>query len=315
MKKTILLVVLGIGFIAGAASLACGQGATLQRNIVVDAGKIQDNVFIFGGSARVDGEVRQSVVALGGNVVISGTVNDSVVGIGADITIKSTAVIKNDVVAIGGTLTREPGSSVGKDTVYFDLGRLVPGFMKGGGKEFFSLSIIPLLIILKLVTVFIWLLMTLVAAGVFPKQVTLASSQIKSSFWPIFGTGLLGFVIFIGLVIISALLSLILIGIPILLSLAAAALCLRVFGQVVFYHFFGESLAKAFGRQNKPSVLGASLIGLFVVSLIGFIPVLGMLFSFVLSILAFGVSIRTKFGTTENWMAKKHAPVPAPPQA
>jgi hypothetical protein len=34
--------------------------------------------------------------------------------------------------------------------------------------------------------------------------------------------------------------------------------------------------------------------------LIGFVPVFGFLFSFCLSIIGWGVVIRTKFGTTEN---------------
>jgi hypothetical protein len=314
MKKTHLLFVLGFALTAALAPLCYGQGLTLQRDIVVGPGETQENVVLLGGSARVDGTVRQSVVALGGNVDISGTVNDSVVGIGALITLKSTAVVKKDVVVIGGKLTREPGASVGNDTVFFDLSRLVPGFMKGGTKGFFSLSIVPLILILKLVAVFIWFLMTMVVAGIFPKQVAFASSQVRTSFGAIFGTGFLGFIIFTGVIIISAFLCLILIGIPILLTVAVAAMCLRVFGQVALCHFFGESLSRSFGKHN-PSTLGASLLGLLIVSVIGFIPVLGLLFSFVLSIVGFGVAIRTKFGTAENWFARKQAQTPASPQA
>jgi hypothetical protein len=115
-------------------------------------------------------------------------------------------------------------------------------------------------------------------------------------------------------IIISAFLCLILIGIPILLTVAVAAICLRVFGQVALYHFFGESLSRSFGKHH-PSVMGASLLGLLITSVIGFIPVLGLLFSFALSILGFGVAIRTKFGTAENWFGRKPAPTPVPPQA
>jgi hypothetical protein len=314
MKKTALLLASVFVLTAGVASLAHGQGLTLQRDIVVGSGETQENVVLLGGSARVDGTVRQSVVALGGNVVISGTVEDSVVGIGASITLKATAVVKKDVVAIGGKLIREPGASVGNDTVFFDLSRLVPGFMKGGAKGFFSLSIVPLLLILKLVTAFIWFLMAIVVAGIFPKQVAFASNQVRTSFGAIFGTGFLGFIVFTGLIIISAFLCLILIGIPILLTVAVGAMCLRVFGQVALFHFFGQSLSRSFGKPN-PSVLGASLLGLLLVSVVGFIPVLGLLFSFMLSILGFGVAIRTKFGTAENWFARKQAQAPAPPQA
>jgi hypothetical protein len=307
-SKTLFLLALGLSLGLAAAAPVLAQSFELRRDIVVGAGESQDTVFILGGTATVDGRVKKSVVAIGGTVVISGTVGDSVVGIGSSITLKSTAVVKKDVVAIGGSLDREPGASVGNDTVYFDLGKIVPGFMKGhGARGFFSLSIVPIILILKLITVFIWLLLTILVAAIFPKQVALASDQVRKSFWPAFGIGFLGFIVFTGLIIISAILCLILIGIPILLFVGIAAMALRVFGQVAVFHFFGESLWRSISRR-EPSALGASLVGLVVVSFIGFVPVLGLLFSFVVSILAFGVAIMTKFGTTTNWLGKKSAP-------
>jgi hypothetical protein len=315
MRKMLCALVLGIALVLGTVAPSDAQGVNLHRDIVVDVGQVQDNVFILGGSATVDGRVKKSVVAIGGTVTISGTVEESVVGIGATITLKPSAVIKKDVVAFGGRLIREPGSSVGNDTVFFDLSSLVPRFMRhGGARGFFSLSIVPLLLIFKLITAFLWLLMALLVAGIFPRQTAVASTQVRRSFWPVFGTGILGFIIFIGLVIVSALLCLILIGIPILLFVLVAALALRVFGQVALFHFFGESVARSLGNK-QPSVLGASLLGWVVVSLIGFIPVIGLLFSLVVSILAFGTSIMTKFGTTANWLARRQAQAapPAPP--
>jgi len=317
MRKTSSLIAIGIVACLGMSAAGYGQGMSLSRDIVVAVGESQESVFILGGSAVVDGAIKKSVVALGGTVTISGSVGDSVVGIGAEIILKPTAKVTKDVVAIGGKLVREAGSSVGNDTVYFDLGRLVPGFMRGsGGKGFFSMALVPLILIIKLITFFMWLLMTFLIAGVFPKQVVAASAQIRKSFWPIVGTGFLGLIIFTGLILVSALLVLILIGIPILLFVTVAALVLRVFGQVAVYHFFGQSLARSFGKQN-PSPLGASLLGLVLVSFVGFIPVIGLLFSFVVSLMAFGTALFTKFGTTSNWFARKQAsaqpPAPQPP--
>ncbi len=305
---------LSLGLAAAAPALA--QSFELHRDIVVGAGESQDTVFILGGTATVDGQVKKSVVAIGGTVIVSGSVGDSVVGIGSRITLKSTAVVKKDVVAIGGSLDREPGSSVGNDTVYFDLGKIVPGFMKGhGARGFFSLSIVPILLILKLITMFVWLLLAILVAAIFPQQVGMAAGQIRKSFWPALGIGFLGFIVFTGLIIISAILCLILIGIPILLFVGIVAMALRVFGQVAVFVFFGDSLARSISKR-EPSALGAALLGLLIVSFIGFIPVIGLLFSLVVSLLAFGAAIMTKFGTVTNWLGKKSAPVaPAPPQA
>jgi hypothetical protein len=96
--------------------------------------------------------------------------------------------------------------------------------------------------------------------------------------------------------VFSILLSFILIGIPILFALIIIGIVIKVFGQVILYHFFGESLSQAFGGK-KPTPLLAVVLGFLLVSIVGFIPILGTLFSFVLSIIGWGVILRTKFGT------------------
>jgi hypothetical protein len=154
-----------------------------------------------------------------------------------------------------------------------------------------------------LISVFLWFLLALLLAAFFPRQISYASAQIRKSFWPIFGTGLLSIIIFSGLVIFSALLCFVLIGIPILLSLIIIGFFIKIFGRVVLFYFFGESLINAFGK-NKVSPLLAVVLGLILVSLVSFIPVIGVLFTFFMSIVGWGVVIRTKFGTTENWFKK-----------
>jgi len=63
-------------------------------------------------------------------------------------------------------------------------------------------------------------------------------------------------------------------------------------------------LGKSFGRKTLPPA-AAVVIGLVVVSFFKFIPILGFLFSFCLSIIGWGVTIRTRFGTRENWLKRK----------
>jgi hypothetical protein len=61
--------------------------------------------------------------------------------------------------------------------------------------------------------------------------------------------------------------------------------------------------------------MGAVLAGLLAIGIIGFIPIIGFLFSIPLNIMIWGVAIRTKFGTTENMFQKKQAVMQAPPAA
>ena len=294
-KSTIVLLALFLGTLPLAGHQEQGDRFGYHDTIIVPAGETRDNVISFGGEVIVEGKVRKSVVAIGGTITIRGEVEDSVVGIGTKITLKASAVIHGDLVGLGGIIDKEPGYRVDGDTVYFKSSAV---------KGIFSLSFLPIILVFKFVSIFIWFLMAFLVAGLFPRQITLASSQIRKSFWPIFGTGLLAIILYTIFIVIAAVLCLVLIGIPILLLLAVAGFIVKIFGRVVLFYFFGESLARGFNRQSV-SAMGGSLLGLLVVSFIDFIPLLGFLFTLCLSIIGWGVVIRTKFGTTENAFLKK----------
>ena len=310
-KRTLLLLAALVLVVTGlAAPLAAQHDFSVKRDVFVAAGETQDNVISFGGNVVVDGRVKQSVVAFGGTITVSGEVGEAVVGIGSNITLKPTAAIRGDLVSIGGRLEKEPGCSISGDTVYFKASELGSRFFKQGlFKGIFAFPLFPIFLIIKLIGVFLWFIAALVVAALVPRPIARAAAAVRTSFWPVFGTGLLALVIFTGLAIFAALLCFILIGIPIAIALFWAGLIIKVFGRVVLFYVLGESLLRAFGAKNI-SAIGASLAGLLVASLVGFIPFVGFLFTLVLSILGWGAVIRTKFGTTDVWIGRK-PPSPA----
>jgi hypothetical protein len=280
------------------------QGIIFKKDIVVEKEEIQDNVISWGGEILIKGEVTENVINFGGTIIIQGKVGESVVGFGSEIRLASTARIEGDVLSLGGTLERETGSTIEGDTVFFSTSEEVAQFLKDGLLGLFGLSLIPMLVIFKLITLFIWFLLALILVAIFPKPISFASNQIRTSFWPVFGIGLLSIIIFTGLIIFSVFLSFILIGIPILLALIAIGVIIKIFGRVVVFFFLGDSIYRAFSKK-QPSSLVAVILGLLIFGFIGFIPIFGSLVSFVLSIIGWGVVIRTKFGTVENWFRKK----------
>jgi hypothetical protein len=301
----IVLVVLDIG--TALAVPQRGGSFGFGDTVVVSRDETRDSVVTFGGNINVEGRVRKSVLAFGGSITVSGEVGDSVVGFGSRIVLKSTAVVNKDLVSIGGTIEKEPGCRVDGDTVYFKGSEFSGKILSDGVRGLLTFSFWPVILIFKMVNVFIWTLLTFVVVLLFPKQVTLAGAGIRTSFGAVFGTGLLALICYTFLALFAALLCLVLIGIPILFALVLAALVIKIFGKIAVFYFFGRSLLS----HGKASVLGAAMLGLIVVSFLSFIPVLGWLFSLFLTILGWGIAIRTKFGTTENWFGKKNAP-PAP---
>ncbi len=304
-KRFILSALAATVILAAAVPYASGQGFTIRNDITVAAGETQDNVFTLGGNVVVDGRVKQSVIAVGGSITISGEVGEAVIGIGSRIIIKSTAVVGDDVVALGGTLEKEPGCTIRGTTYYIQSSEIGDRIFKQGPlKGFLSLSFTPIVIFIKLIVLCVWLVVALLGAAIFPKPVTFAAGEIRKSFWPIFGTGLLAVIVFTGLIIFAAILSIILIGIPILLALIAAGIILKTFGRLTIFTFVGDSALRAVGAR-RITPMGAVLAGFFVVSLISFVPILGFLAISFLNVVGWGAAIRTKFGTVENWFLKK----------
>ena len=308
MKRIPALILFGLFVLAPLAAPPRALAEVgYRRDIHVGPGETQDKIFSLGGNVFIEGKVRDDVMVIGGSITISGEAGQSVVGIGSRILVKSTAVIGEDLAALGGTLEKEPGCSIGGDTIYFQTAEIGDEIFKDGLiSGVFSLSLIPIILVIKLVIIFLWLMGALLGAALFPKPIAYASGELRKAFWPAFGVGLVAVIVFTGLVLFAALLSIILIGIPVLLALIAAGIIIKVFGRLVVFYFLGDSLLRALGSR-RISTIGAVLAGLLLFSFIGFIPVIGFLFGLVMNIVGWGIVLRTKFGTRENWFHKKPA--------
>jgi hypothetical protein len=304
MKNKIFFPLVLFFFIVGLIPLYSQSSFILKNDIVVEEDETQENVVTFGGSILIKGKVKQSAIAFGGSILIEGEVGEVVLGFGTEITLKSAARIGGDVVSLGGKLEREPGSVIEGDTIYFKTSEDLKVLFREGLWGRIGFSLIPILIIIKLITAFIWFILAIVLVAIFPRQISTGASQIRTSFWSVFGIGILGIVVYIGLVIFSAFLSLILIGIPILIALIIIGVIIKLFGQVILFFFFGESLYKAFSRKQASPLLAVTL-GFILITIIGLIPLFGVLFSLILSIIGWGVVIRTRFGTSPNWFSRR----------
>ena len=306
MKKSLALALFALVALAPfAAPPAARAEVGTQKDIHVAPGETQDKIFSLGGHVLIEGSVREDVFVIGGSITISGEAGQSVVGIGSHIIVKSTAKIGEDLAALGGTLEKEPGCSIVGDTIYFETRERGDKLFKDGlFRGVFSLSLIPIIVVIKLVIIFLWLIAAAIGIALFPKPIAFAAGQIRKSFWPALGTGFVAILVFTMLVFFAALLSFILIGIPIALALGVAGFLIKMFGRLAVFYFLGESLLKAFGSK-RIGAMGAVIAGLLALSLAGFVPVLGFLFGFVMNAVGWGIAIRTKFGSTENWFQKK----------
>lgn len=306
-KLTIIAgLIIVLSGLAGAAWYKFDQTTrpTFKEEIIIGPQETQKTILAFNSRVGVEGRVEENVVVFGGEVTISGEVGKSVMAFCSQVNIKSSAIIREDLVILGGTLEKEPGCTIGHDTVLIPTsGKFALDIFRKG--IFFQLG--TLFLALKLISLFFGILLTVFVAGTFPRQVYFAAGKFRSDFWPILGTGFLSMIIYAGLILLSSLLIFLIIVLPLLFILIFAGLVLKIFGGTVFSYFFGETFLRALGVKKMPHLIWTAVIGLVLATFLGLVPVLGFIFSLVVSLVSWGVAIRTRFGTLDNWLARNQS--------
>jgi len=281
MKKKTLLLIL---FLAANALFLTAAG---KKQIIIAAGETRtEAINAFQARLAISGRVDESVFLLGGSLRLDGEVTGDVICIGADVEIAATAVIGLDLIVIGGSLSRAEGSRIAGRV--YDIrsqqdmkqvaASLLPFLPETGGLTFF-----------KVIKIFFWLILALLALAVFPAQVAQGAAMLPRQPWRHLGRGVAALLIFLLLLLAFLLLSFVLIGIPLLIVLMAAYFLLLIFGRAAVFYFIGERACAVLRLRANPAffiVLGVALY-----TLLKFIPVAGGILLVILDFFAIGVGV------------------------
>ncbi|MDD8011907.1 MAG: hypothetical protein PHX05_00315 [Acidobacteriota bacterium] len=267
----------------------CGLflAAADKKEITVAAGETRSSAInAFNARLDVRGRVDESVFLLGGSLRLEGEVTGDVICVAADVEIADGSVIGRDLIVIGGRLRKADNSRVG-GRVYDVRSRegmrrvaasVMPLVPEEGGMTFF-----------KVVKIFFWLLLSLLALAVFPVPVAQAAAMLPREPLRHAGRGLLTLLLFVLLTLVFLLLSFVLIGIPLLVVLLAAFFLLLIFGRAAVFYCIGERLCRFFKLQAGPTLF--IVLGIAIYTLFKFIPYAGGVLLVAIDLLAVGVGV------------------------
>jgi len=269
------------------------------QDLVIDAGQVMKrDVMVVFGSVTVNGVAEGDVATFGGSVKVGGEVQGSVIALGGSVDVGSAGAVRGDLICFGGTVSQETRERVaGKVVMLGSPGRLFG--LGGQNLDDQPQSVLhslrwPLVLLLG------WLVVTLVVGLAFPGQVAVAAGELGRR--PLFNglAGLLGVAALCLSLAASILLSLLIVGIPLLVIFFVSGLVLKVFGMVAVFHLVGRWTA---GRlvAGSPNPLLLTLAGFVAVGLIRLIPWVGQAVWLLAGIFGIGVSLTTKFGSGEPW--------------
>lgn len=216
-----------------------------------------------------DEEVSDTVVVVGGSVVVDGRVRNGVVAIGGDATLGPTAVVSGDIVLIGGTLTRDPGSRHSGRVNYVTMGEWsrrtwwwLPRVRLGEVSRWLSLA--GTLARVSLLAVLMAVMLLVARAPVARVGRAAAAEPLRAAL-----VGLLAEIFFVPLLVAASIgLALTIVGIPFVVVLAplavVVALVVAVFGFTAIACRIGEWIEDLLGwRAHNAAVataLGLALI-------------------------------------------------------
>ena len=228
-------------------------------------GTVTQPVISFGSDIVLTHGSRNVVVVVAGNIRASGSIRDDLVTIDGDIFLHRGTRISGDVLSIIGSIYRSPGVETSgrlggalrrwNDT-YPMAGHRLQSTVASSVRLGFAAGLALLLIGTCLTIVFPW-------------QIVLISTTLRSSPGRSVGAGATSLVAFVFLV---APLALSLAGLPFALLLAGAATLAWLFGMTAAAIVLGRALA----RRGAP-LLWAASAGLMVLALVMAIPVVGPL--------------------------------------
>jgi len=272
-----------------AITATVSPSVALSEDSYVPAGTVHDGDLVsIMGDVRIEGEVTGSVVVVMGSIELSGQVRGDMVSVMSRSHLAEKATIDGEFVSVGWSPQRDQGSQIGGEIVNVNFMNLLPFAGHGGGIR----GLLRFLLIWHLIKLTFLFIILLVITALLPRRLSAMASAFPSRWGWSFLVGLLTYA---GVLIGTIVLGVTVIGIPLALMLWFVAKMLKWVGLAAIFYLMGQSMGRNLFRREMPHI--ASVLGGFVLyALMSMVPLLGWLFGMVLSILALGLVLVTRFG-------------------
>lgn len=299
------------------------DGRKRYREKGLDIVKFGESVFV-----AKDELVRGDLVVFGGNAMVEGRVGGNVVVIGGNIRARSGSVIKGDAVVIGGMLDEDDDVIItGERVTVNDFFPANSFWLFSPEGRLFKFVFLPVRLFVQLVLAFLILLFL-------RERIVKANEHMAANYLKSFGVGLLSsFIAVFGLIVVSVLLLITIIGIPLAILLWISCAGILILAWTVFAFSLGRLVANRLQIQSDSAFLMV-FIGAVVINLpsviawglgVGSSSLLAPL-SFAFAVLGWfvkgfaylagiGSLIMSRFGSRPLTVGAETAPPPASPPA
>jgi hypothetical protein len=273
---------------AGEPALRLEAGSTTGQQLVA-----------IGRDVSVEGEALSDVAALDGSVDVSGKVDGSVIVLRGDARLAPTARVAGDVYVVGGRIRAARGAQTGGRMVsYPNASNAWLTLLEGPsiGLGFASRLVLGA----KLALLASWALLLLLFFAASGRQLIETAEGVRREPFRSFFVGLTGVVCLVLTALFLTAFARGILGVPFVALIVLLGVVLKLWGTVAVFYALGDWLSRqVFRRRFQP--LNAATIGLLVLGAVKFLPWLGVLAWYVVTLIGVGAALSTKLGRREPW--------------
>jgi hypothetical protein len=276
-----------------------GDQVVTGGNFTLQSGEVlRGDLTVFGGNVVLEenSRVEGSTTIFGGDADINGTVTRDLTLMGGSAHLRSGARIEGKQTALGGSVTSDPGAVVSGQSTRFRTPpfRGVFPFSTGAPpspfRAFFNVvgDVISTFVRIILIT-----LLAVAVAALFPANVARVAETAQQQ-WLVAGS--VGIFSFVAVPVVLLVLAVTVCLIPAAILLAIAGGLALLGGWTVAARLIGERLATGF-RSTQWSIIGQTALGAVVLAVVGALPIIGWIITFLATALGVGALILTFAGT------------------
>jgi TM2 domain-containing membrane protein YozV len=285
MMKNIISIIAGLLLVLFAFALAEAKNIIkIGDDITIERDQEINNVINIGGQVTVNGLIENNVLVAGGSVVLAGN-----------------AVVRGNVVCIGGVIVKSNGAQVFGDITEINSSNIatainsaIHGEWEGWSWIFAVVSICFFFVIF----IFALLITLLIPRPIIVISGVISSRKIKSFLWGVLGMMLIG--------PFAVLLAISIVGIPLIPLEFALVVLAGVVGFISAGSLVGRFFLGNIIKGKEPGLVRATLCGLILLWLIGWIPYIGWIIKMVVATTGLGGVLLALF-------TRKEQPLTSPP--
>ena len=302
LQRVVLITVL-LTIIAAPANAMVQQGASVQfgKQIYITADTTHNgDMVVFFNDICVDGVLNGDAVAIAGDITVNGQISGDVVAVGGKVHIGENGVIQGDVTNVGGGIEGQRARISGSiNDVNIGLALrslpLVPQRWYWGFT--FRNPFLHLFLMAG------WFAIALVTLSFFPNASKGVSQVMEQQPLRSILVGLLAWLLLLPLTLMMVIT---IVAIPVIPLLYLGFLVAKVLGYTSLALLIGGKVSQTTSPKN--STLAQLAIGVFILGLVGYIPILNGLVSLLASLITIGAVLDSKFGSNRPWLPPRSNP-------